>query len=61
MMNNYKIQAMTSRDYANYMSGSNNYHVIDIIVAGTTPPEAISRAKALYPNYHINEYYYEQI
>ncbi len=52
----FYIQMMTEKDYMAYMSGSNNYTIIERNIEAETAFEAYDKAKAEFPEYIVNTY-----
>jgi hypothetical protein len=54
-MNTYRIEAMTAKDYANYMGGGYDYTVKEIDIDAENAAQAIEIAKEKNPNLILNE------
>lgn len=57
----YKIEMMTKEDYFSYMTGSNNYHLKDVIIEAENAKEAISIAHEKFLGMIINEGYVKTV
>lgn len=56
-MANYQIQMMNIQDWMNYMSGSDDYNVIKVVIQADTAEIALAMAKSQFPMLKINEGY----